>query len=130
MPTRAVWETKRVRDAAETSTFDEQLELEAVTQADLTRTPDFAEGVAAFLGKRDAQFTGAGREWPHPVHLVVTDDLKRWRLTVATRWLLALPHLFVLSFWTYLAFPVAIVNWFITLIRARPSAGVHACLSR
>jgi 2-(1,2-epoxy-1,2-dihydrophenyl)acetyl-CoA isomerase len=59
MPTRAVWETKRLLDAAETTSLEEQLELEAATQAELTRTPDFAEGVAAFLGKREAQFTGA-----------------------------------------------------------------------
>jgi 2-(1,2-epoxy-1,2-dihydrophenyl)acetyl-CoA isomerase len=130
MPTRAVWETKRLLDAAETSTFELQLELEAVTQAEMTQTPDFTEGVAAFLGKRDAQFTGASREWSHPVRLVVTDDLKRWRLTVAVRWLLALPHLAVLSAWLYVAFPVAVVNWFITLVRGRPAAGVHAWTSR
>jgi 2-(1,2-epoxy-1,2-dihydrophenyl)acetyl-CoA isomerase len=130
MPTRAVWETKRLLDAAETSSFEEQLELEAVTQAEMTQTPDFREGVAAFLDKRDAEFTGAEREWPHPVRLVVADDLKRWRLTVATRWLLALPHWLVLGLWTYLALPVGIVNWFIALIRGRPSAGVHAWLSR
>ena len=130
MPTRAVWETKRLLDAAETGSFDDQLELEAVTQAEMTATPDFREGVAAFLEKRDAAFTGAEREWPHPVRLVVTDDLQRWRLTVATRWFLAIPHLLVLGFWTYLAFPVAIVNWFITLVRGRPSSGVHAWLSR
>ncbi|HTR32702.1 MAG TPA: enoyl-CoA hydratase-related protein [Gaiellaceae bacterium] len=59
MPTRAVWETKRLLDAAETSTFEEQLELEAETQAKMTATPDFREGVAAFLEKRDARFTGA-----------------------------------------------------------------------
>ncbi len=29
MPTRAVWQTKRLLDAAETSTFPRQLELEA-----------------------------------------------------------------------------------------------------
>ena len=57
MPTRAVWQTKRLLDAAETTTFAEQLELEAQTQAELTRTPDFAEGVTAFLEKREAQFT-------------------------------------------------------------------------
>ena len=59
MPTRAVWETKRLLDAAETSPFEEQLELEAETQAKMTATPDFREGVAAFLEKRDARFTGA-----------------------------------------------------------------------
>lgn len=130
MPTRAVWETKRLLDAAETSTFEEQLEREAAAQAEMTQTPDFTEGVAAFLGKREAQFTGAAPAWSHPVRLVVTDNLERWRLTVALRWLLALPHLFVLSAWLYLAFPVAVVNWFITLFRGRPATGVHAWTSR
>src|SRR5438874_2499720 len=41
MPTRAVWQTKRLLDEAETSTFPAQLEREAATQAELTRTPDF-----------------------------------------------------------------------------------------
>lgn len=58
LPTRAVWETKRLLDAAETSTFEEQLELEATTQAELTQTSDFREGVAAFLEKRKPKFTG------------------------------------------------------------------------
>ena len=52
MPTRAVWETKRLLDAAETSTFEKPLELEASTQAELTQTSDFHERVAAFLEKR------------------------------------------------------------------------------
>src|SRR5437763_15890567 len=46
MPTRAVWQTKRLLDEAEAATFAEQLELEAATQAEMTRTPDFTEGVA------------------------------------------------------------------------------------
>jgi 2-(1,2-epoxy-1,2-dihydrophenyl)acetyl-CoA isomerase len=130
MPTRAVWETKRLLDTAETSTFEQQLELEATTQAELTQTSDFREGVAAFLEKREPAFTGAAVMRSHPIHLVVTDDLKRWRLTVALRWLLALPHLFVLVLWTYVAFPVTVVNWFIALVRGRPSAGLHAWTSR
>jgi 2-(1,2-epoxy-1,2-dihydrophenyl)acetyl-CoA isomerase len=130
MPTRAVWETKRLLDRAESSTFEEQLELEAVTQAELAQTGDFREGVAAFLEKREAAFTGAALVRPHPIHLVVTDDLQRWRLTVALRWILALPHLLALTAWLLVAFPVAIVNWFITLVRGRPSTGVHAWMSR
>ena len=130
MPTRAVWHTKRLLDAAEDASFDEQLELEARTQAELTRTPDFTEGVAAFLEKREAHFTGAGVDWPHPIRLEVNDDLRRWRLTVALRWLLAVPHLIVLTLWTYLVLPVVIVNWVIGLARGRPSAGLHAWTTR
>ena len=36
----------------------------------------------------------------------------------------------MLGLWTYVALPVAVVNWFITLVRGRPSAGVHAWTSR
>jgi 2-(1,2-epoxy-1,2-dihydrophenyl)acetyl-CoA isomerase len=130
MPTQAVWQTKRLLDAAEDETFAGQLELEAATQAELTRTPDFAEGVAAFLAKREAAFTGAPPVWPHPVRLFVADDLKRWRLTVALRWLLALPHLLVLGLWTYVLVPVALVNWVIALARGRPAAGLSSWASR
>jgi 2-(1,2-epoxy-1,2-dihydrophenyl)acetyl-CoA isomerase len=130
MPTRAVWETKRLLDAAETSSLDEQLELEATTQSEMTRTPDFREGVAAFLAKREALFTGAATTYPHPVRLVVGDDLRRWRLTVALRWLLALPHLAVLAAWTYVALPVVLAQWFVMLVRGRPSPGIHAWTSR
>ncbi|HEY8703951.1 MAG TPA: DUF4389 domain-containing protein [Gaiellaceae bacterium] len=130
MPTRAVWHTKRLLDAAESTTFAEQLELEAMTQAQLTQTPDFREGVAAFFEKREAAFTGDGVPSIHPIRMIVSDDLQRWRLTVATRWLLALPHLLVLSLWTYLAMPVGIVNWVITLARGTSPRGVHEWMAR
>ena len=39
--------------------WKEQLALERVTQRDAGRTEDFAEGVAAFLQKRPAQFKGS-----------------------------------------------------------------------
>jgi 2-(1,2-epoxy-1,2-dihydrophenyl)acetyl-CoA isomerase len=58
MATRAVWETKRLLDLSETATLEQQLEAEAVTQAQLVQTADFAEGVAAFLEKRPPAFEG------------------------------------------------------------------------
>jgi 2-(1,2-epoxy-1,2-dihydrophenyl)acetyl-CoA isomerase len=58
MPTRAIGMTKRLFDAAPTNRLEEQLELEAQLQTAATKTDDFAEGVAAFLEKRDPQFKG------------------------------------------------------------------------
>jgi hypothetical protein len=130
MPTRGVWQTKRLLDAAQTNDFAAQLELEATTQAELTQTPDFREGVAAFLEKRDASFTGADVPSRHPIRMTVSDDLRRWRLTVAVRFILALPHLLVLASWTYLAVVVGVVNWFITLARGTSPRGVHDWLAR
>ena len=46
-------------DAAETSTLEQQLELEARTQAELTRTADFREGVNAFVPKRAPVWSGS-----------------------------------------------------------------------
>ena len=96
----------------------------------MTRTPDFTEGVDAFLGKREAMFSGAPAVWPHPIRLSVADDLKRWRLTVALRWFLALPHLVVVGVWTYLLAPVWLINWVIALVRGRPAVGLSAWASR
>lgn len=130
MPTRAVWQTKRLLDLAETATFEEQLELEAAAQAEQTQTADFREGVAAFLEKRQAHFTGAHVERPHPVTVVNNDDRRRWRLTVALRHLLALPHLALVYLWTLVALPVAVVNWVVALGRGEPPAAMRAWFER
>jgi len=58
-PTRAIGGTKRLFDHAYTASLAEQLELEAELQQASTETADFAEGVAAFLEKRPANFSGA-----------------------------------------------------------------------
>src|SRR5207249_585289 len=130
MPTRAVWQTKRLLDRAETTTFAEQLELEATTQAELTQTHDFGEGVAAFLAKREAEFTGADVERAHPITVVNGDDRRRWRLTALLRFPLAIPHLYLVEYWGLVAMLVAIVNWFIALARGRTPDSVHAWFER
>jgi hypothetical protein len=130
MPTRAVWETKRLLDEAETASLERQLEHEALTQAKLVGTPDFEEGVAAFLEKREAHFTGSSGEPFHPIELTNADDRRRWRLTVAIRVLLAIPHLYLFYYWTLVAVLVSLVNWPITLVRGRSPRGVHLWLSR
>jgi 2-(1,2-epoxy-1,2-dihydrophenyl)acetyl-CoA isomerase len=58
LPTRGVGMTKRLLDHAVTATLDEQLEREAQLQVAATQTQDFKEGVAAFLEKRPAKFSG------------------------------------------------------------------------
>lgn len=58
LPTRGVGMTKRLFDHAGKATLEEQLEYEAELQAAATQTDDFREGVAAFLEKREARFTG------------------------------------------------------------------------
>jgi len=59
------------------------------------------------------------------VQLVVEDDLRRSRLTVFFRLLLAIPHYVWVALWTIAVFFVAIVQWAITLIAGRPAAGLH-----
>lgn len=56
---------------------------------------------------------------------MVDDDLKRSRLTVFFRLLLALPHYFWAFFWSLLMVPVAVVNWVATLILGRSPLGLH-----
>ena len=67
---------------------------------------------------------------PHPIELVVDDDLRRSRLTVFFRWLLAIPHFIWLLLWAIVASLVWIVAWIVTLISGRLPGGLHRFLER
>ncbi len=66
----------------------------------------------------------------HPVRLIVTDDLKRSRLTVFFRLLLAIPLFIWLYLWTIAAIIVLIVGWFAALIKGRLPDGLHSFLTK
>ena len=61
----------------------------------------------------------------HPVRLVLTDDLRRSRLTVFFRLLLAVPH----AVWAVLAgiavAAAVLVNWFVLLVRGQTPLALH-----
>ena len=57
-PTRALGLIRKAAWAALSSDFESQLDLERALQREAGGSADFAEGVAAFLGKRLADFTG------------------------------------------------------------------------
>ena len=62
---------------------------------------------------------------PHPIRVVVTDDLRRSRLTVFFRLLLAIPHIVWLIVWSIAILFTTIVNWFATLIMGRSPTALH-----
>jgi Domain of unknown function (DUF4389) len=66
----------------------------------------------------------------HPIRLIVEDDLKRSRLTVFFRLLLAIPHLFWIVLWGIAALLVLIAGWFVTLVAGRLPDGMHDFLAR
>jgi uncharacterized protein DUF4389 len=71
----------------------------------------------------------AGAE-PHPIRLVVEDDLRRTRLTVFFRPLLAIPYVVWGALWTVAAVAVAIVSWIAILSSGRSPDALHDFLAR
>jgi hypothetical protein len=66
---------------------------------------------------------------PHPVRVVVTDDLHRSRLTVLFRVFLAIPHyLWALLIGSVVAVCV-FVNWFVLLVKGRTPDGLHSFIA-
>ena len=67
----------------------------------------------------------------HPVRVVGDPyDLRRSRVTVVFRLLLSLPHLVWLVLWSIVALLAAVGQWFVTLVRGTPGAGLHRFLTR
>jgi hypothetical protein len=62
----------------------------------------------------------------HVVHIAADDDdQRRSRLTVFFRLLLAIPHIVWLVLWSVAVFFAVVVQWFVTLVRGVPAAGLH-----
>ena len=65
----------------------------------------------------------------YPIRLVVTDDLRRSRLTVFFRYLLALPHIVWLTLYGIAAYVVLFIAWFAALFTGRVPEGMHRFLA-
>ena len=71
----------------------------------------------------------AGSPERHAIGLVVTDDLRRSRLTTFFRLILAIPHLIWVALWGIAAFVVAIIGWFAVVFTGRLPQGLHDFLT-
>lgn len=65
----------------------------------------------------------------HPIKLVVTDDLRRSRLTVFFRLLLAIPLFIWLLLWGIAAAVATVIAWFAALFTKRVPVGIHNFLA-
>jgi Domain of unknown function (DUF4389) len=70
-----------------------------------------------------------GAQPPHPISLRIEDDLRRSRVTVFFRLLLAIPHFVWLYLWGVAVEIAIVINWFATLILGRTPRWLHRFLS-
>jgi hypothetical protein len=75
------------------------------------------------------EYESMERAAAHPVVLRVEEDLRRSRLLVFFRILLALPHFVWLTLWTAAALVVAVVTWLATLARGVAPRALHRFLA-
>jgi hypothetical protein len=66
----------------------------------------------------------------HPIGLIVEDDLRRNRLTVFFRLLLAIPQVIWISIWSIVAYLAIVIAWFAALILGRVPDGLHEFIGR
>jgi hypothetical protein len=66
----------------------------------------------------------------HPIGLIVEDDLKRNRLTVFFRLLLAIPQAIWIGLWGIAASIAVVIAWFAALITGRVPEGLHRFIAR
>jgi hypothetical protein len=66
---------------------------------------------------------------PHPIHLMVTDDLQRNRLTVFFRFFLTIPHLIWLMVWGIAVFLAVVAAWFVGVVTGRIPEGLHGFIA-
>jgi hypothetical protein len=65
----------------------------------------------------------------HPIGLVVTDDLRRSRLTTFFRVILAIPHLLLVALWAFAVWFAVIGAWFAALFTGRVPLALHAFMA-
>ena len=65
----------------------------------------------------------------HPIRLVNNDDLRRSRLTVFFRLLLAIPHIIWLGLWGLVVYFVAALGWLIALFTGRLPDTFHSFIA-
>jgi hypothetical protein len=67
---------------------------------------------------------------PHPIRFVVTDDLKRSRLTTLFRLVLAIPHFLWIYLWQIVFVFALMWAWLVALIFGRLEDDLHSFLGR
>ena len=73
--------------------------------------------------------TEAVQQSSHPVRLIVTDDLRRSRLTVFFRLLLVIPHVIWVYLWTIVAAIVLVIAWIAGIFTGRVPSGLQSFIT-